>query len=476
LNAILQVLLKVGDEWEGLLHLSSTHAHAWAENEIRFVSEVAEHLRIALREAAAQTALNAQEARFRGLTAISSDWFWELDVHHRTALVSEGVTKRTGRPAEHFLGKARWELPEVAPLNDPDYAKFKTTLNSHLPFYDNEYQCVTAAGDKRIFSTSGEPLFDDTGKFTGYRGVTRDVTEQVRTQEELRLHRDNLQQLVEARTLEVVRAKEAAEQANMAKSEFLANMSHELRTPMHAILSFAQLGAEKTRDTTLPKIPQYFERIRDSGQRLLKLLNDLLDLSKLEAGQMSYEFRHHPVKSIVDGVSAELETLAAQSGVNVRSEYEAKDMSAYCDADRISQVIRNLLANALKFTPRGKSVTLRVTQTLLPVGRRSGDAEVVPGVEVSVSDEGVGIPEHELELIFGKFMQSSKTKSGAGGTGLGLAISREIVEQHGGYIVASNHPAGGAVFTFALHSGPQPGREPAPATAPAAGMADPQTL
>ncbi|MFN0315815.1 MAG: PAS domain S-box protein, partial [Burkholderiales bacterium] len=140
LNAILQVLLKVGDEWEGLLHLSSTHAHAWAENEIRFVSEVAEHLRIALREATAQRALNAQEARFRGLTAISSDWFWELDVHHRTTLVSEGVTKRTGRPAEHFLGKARWELPEVAPLNDPDYAKFKTTLNSHLPFHDNEFQ------------------------------------------------------------------------------------------------------------------------------------------------------------------------------------------------------------------------------------------------------------------------------------------------------------------------------------------------
>ncbi|MSQ60751.1 MAG: HAMP domain-containing histidine kinase [Betaproteobacteria bacterium] len=273
-----------------------------------------------------------------------------------------------------------------------------------------------------------------------------------------------------------MRSKEAAEQANVAKSEFLANMSHELRTPMHAILSFAQLGAEKSRDTTLPKIPQYFGRIRESGQRLLKLLNDLLDLSKLEAGRMNYEFRHHPVKVIVDGVIAELETLAQQSDVKVRSEYEAHDLTAYCDGDRISQVIRNLLANALKFTPRGKSVTLSVTRTLLPAGRGSGDAQGLPGVEVRVCDEGVGIPENELELIFGKFMQSSKTKSGAGGTGLGLAISREIAEQHGGYIAAFNHPAGGAVFIFALRSGPLPGLELEPVRAFAAGIADTRTI
>jgi signal transduction histidine kinase len=118
--------------------------------------------------------------------------------------------------------------------------------------------------------------------------------------------------------------------------------------------------------------------------------------------------------------------------------------------------MRNLISNALKFTPAGKSVNVLVSDTVLPEGRRKDDADVVPGVEVRVVDEGVGIPDGELELIFDKFIQSSKTKSGAGGTGLGLAISREIAHHHGGYIVASHNPRGGAVFRLAVRKVPMP--------------------
>ncbi len=267
------------------------------------------------------------------------------------------------------------------------------------------------------------------------------------SERQLRDHRDHLQEMVTARTLELVHAKEAAEQANLAKSEFLANVSHELRTPMHAILSFAQLGQDRIAggNAPLPKVSQYLERIDSSGERLLRLLNDLLDLSKLEAGMMTYDMGRHDVRSIASDVAGELAEMAAARGVSLRVPDGQERFLAWCDPARIGQVLRNLTSNGLKFTPAGGAVDLRF-QT-----RTADGADVVI---VTVTDEGAGIPEAELEAIFDKFVQSSKTKSGAGGTGLGLSICREIVVQHRGRIWAENRPTGGAAVHVMLPMDP----------------------
>ena len=283
-------------------------------------------------------------------------------------------------------------------------------------------------------------------------GLLTDITERkraeealVHSQQELRRHRDNLQQLVEARTGELMLAKESAEQANRAKSEFLANMSHELRTPMHAILSYARLGLEKLVNDELPtrKAQQYFSRIDQGGERLLRLLNDLLDLSKLEAGKMTYAMQSVDVARVASEALAEFDGMARRRGVTLALDHAGGRAGAWCDADRITQVIGNLLSNAIKFSPQGATVSVRVEVT---TGVAAQDAAVVIGV----SDQGVGIPVGELESVFDKFVQSTKTKTGSGGTGLGLSICRQIIRDHGGRIWAELRPGGGSIVQFVL--------------------------
>jgi len=233
-------------------------------------------------------------------------------------------------------------------------------------------------------------------------------------------------------------AKELAEAASHAKSEFLANMSHELRTPMHAVLSFAELGERKAGSGDPAKLLHYFGRIRSSGQRLLQILNDLLDLSKLEAGKMQYDMRPIDLRAMVREVVEEFAPLARGNAVQFALDLGTDLPEVRADTLRIGQVLRNLVSNAIKFSPDGGMVRISL---------RHSDAN---WVELRVEDEGVGIPESELGTIFDKFTQSSKTKTGAGGTGLGLAISREIVYAHDGSIHAHNRVEGGACFIVAL--------------------------
>jgi signal transduction histidine kinase len=236
-------------------------------------------------------------------------------------------------------------------------------------------------------------------------------------------------------------------------------MSHELRTPMHGILSFAKFGLTKT-NATPEKIRDYFTQINQSAERLLRLLNDLLDLSKLEAGKMDLQIAAHDMAQVAGTVIAQLDGLSRQKDLSLKLAVDATENRIEMDVNRISQLIQNLVGNALRFGTAGTEVTIRIADAELTTGHHA-DNQCLPALAVTVADRGPGIPEEELETIFEKFVQSSTTRTGAGGTGLGLAICREITTLHRGKISARNRADGGAEFTFLLpRQQPLPGRIP----------------
>jgi PAS domain S-box-containing protein len=291
---------------------------------------------------------------------------------------------------------------------------------------------------------------DMAGEISGYLGVAVDITRQKAAEAELLQHRDHLQELVAQRTASLDKALLQARAANQAKSEFLANMSHELRTPMHAILSFSELGVRRTTNNAEEKLNQYFSRISQSAERLLHLIDDLLDLSKLEAGRMELHYAPTNLSVLIDGVRCQLESLIHKRNLTFSLEACTEAKAVSVDRKRIEQVIHNLLSNAIKFSPDNGSIQVSITPAQLHRGRRVQDTGFLPAISIRIADSGIGIPETELESVFDKFVQSSSTKTGAGGTGLGLAICQEIVSQHRGTITAANNIGSGACFTVTL--------------------------
>jgi len=255
---------------------------------------------------------------------------------------------------------------------------------------------------------------------------------------------DELEQRVRERTTQLAAANKElelqnreVERANQLKSQFLASMSHELRTPLNAILGFSELLSREVPITKTEKYKRWLEHILHGGKHLLQLVNDVLDLSKIEAGRIELSLENFAVEAAIPEVLSNIRQLAMTKKIQVDVQSES-DVRVYADRIRFKQILYNLLSNAVKFTPEGGNIKLNVTQD-----NRSA--------HISVTDTGIGIRPEDQKVIFDEFRQVGKTTRGVTeGTGLGLAITKKLVTQQGGTIVVSSEVGKGSQFTFTL--------------------------
>jgi signal transduction histidine kinase len=342
------------------------------------------------------------------------------------------------RPISDIVSALRIQAFVLAPMTREGKAYGAVTLASPVP---------------RRWTDAEVAMVRDTAQMLSLGLQKAREEEQRRAAEaELLAHRDRLQELVADRTRHLRDAKERAERADRGKTEFLSNISHELRTPLHAILSFARLGIDRLNEGTIdaPKLGRYLERIIASSESLRGMVDDLISLSRLGTDHTAHVQASHDLGALLDAAVWEVrDTLAARSQSVVRS-FDTRDLQVWCDRDHIVLALYHLLGNASKFAPEGRDIELHVRATTMIAVMDGEHSDAVPALEITVRDHGPGIPEAELESVFEKFVQSSRTKTGAGGKGLGLAICREIIRLHGAEIRATNHAEGGAIFTFQL--------------------------
>jgi PAS domain S-box-containing protein len=355
-----------------------------------------------------------------------------LDPAGRIVLANRAFSEVVGEDSDALIGRRAtglgWSQPDLPGVENTPWQQVFT---DGQPRRNVLMRLTDAAGRARTFMVNASPVPGPSGQAAGTLISLDDVTVLEEKEVQLRLARDE------------------AEAANRAKSDFLANMSHEIRTPMNAILGFAELlrrGWQNNPQDTR----RHLDTILGSGRHLLALINDILDLSKVEAGRMEVERVPCAVHEVVHEVADIMRLRAEEKGVQLRVVFpEALPAQVLTDPARLRQIVTNLIGNALKFTLQGGvTVTLRMAQA-------GAGADGAPRLGIDIADTGIGIPADKLDAIFEPFVQAeASTTRQFGGTGLGLAISRRFARALGGDVTVSSTPGQGSTFHVTLDTGP----------------------
>jgi PAS domain S-box-containing protein len=366
----------------------------------------------------AEEALRQSEERFRLLVSEVADYaILMLDPEGRIASWNAGAERIKGYKADEIIGQ---HFSRFYPSEDLEAGKpaYELKVAGERGRYEEEGWRIRKDGSRFWAHVVITALRDGTERLRGFAKVTRDITEHKRTQD-LIMH-----------------AKEDAERASKFKDQFLSTMSHELRTPLNAVLGFSDLLADERYGPLNDRQRRYIDHIHTGGKHLLKLISDILDLSKIEAGRMELTRENVAVASAFTEVISALYPLAEKKSQTLLQQVEP-NLHVRADAMRFKQVLTNLIGNAIKFTPEGGRIQLVARQ-------------VHNQVKIEVRDNGPGIPPEQQQRIFEAFVRLTQAGSATEGTGLGLAITARLVELHGSTLGIESQPGEGACFYFSL--------------------------
>jgi len=366
----------------------------------------------------AEDALRQSEERFRLLVSEVTDYaILILDPQGRIASWNAGAERIKGYQAQEIIGQ---HFSRFYPAEDVERGKPVNGLKvaRERGRFEEESWRVRKDGSRFWANVVITALHDETGRLRGFGKVTRDITERKQTEDLM------------------LRAREDAERANKFKDQFLSTMSHELRTPLNAVLGFSDLLADERYGPLNDRQQRYVSHIHTGGKHLLKLISDILDLSKIEAGRMELTREDVKVAAAFTEVISALYPLAEKKSQALLQELEP-NLCVHADAMRFKQVLTNLVGNAIKFTPEGGRIEL---------GARQVDGQV----RIEVRDNGPGIPPEQQQRIFEAFVRLAQAGSATEGTGLGLAITSSLVELHGSKLGIESQPGEGACFYFSL--------------------------
>ncbi len=406
----------------GLVRLDTQNsARGCAEDFIALLKLVSGIFASTLDRVRGEEALYRSEEQYRTLVSEVHDGIFETDDQGVLTFVNRALARIHGmRGPEELVGRRFIEF--IAPEErEHAYAAYVEAMQGEKPSEPVPIELLRPDGSRAFVEVRPAPVIH-CGKIVGTRGVLLDITDRKRTEQQL------------------YRALEAAVEATRRKSEFLASMSHEIRTPMNGVIGMASLLLET--DLSAEQ-RDYAETVRNSANDLLKIINDILDLSKIEAGKVTLDSVIFDLPAAVEDVVRLLAGRAEEKGVKLIARF-APDTPRYITGDdtRIREILTNLVGNAIKFTHRG--------QILVNVESLGADGERTR-LRISVEDTGIGIPEEKLQMIFNKFEQAdSSTTRKYGGTGLGLAICRKLVELMGGEIGLTSCFGKGSTFWFTV--------------------------
>ncbi|MBP2029656.1 PAS domain S-box-containing protein [Methanohalophilus levihalophilus] len=402
----------------GFLGFDSVCKHRrWTENELILLQLVGENISHLLKRKESEKAIRAQAHMLDSITqaVITTDPYGKIEYMNKAA---EKLYECQFNDVKG-LHIAQVMRADIEPDQTAEVIKSLQEKGS----WGDEIKVQRRDGNEFFANVDDTPIFSKDGQLSGIMFISYDITERKNAEHAL------------------LQSKIAAEEANRTKSEFLANMSHELRTPLNSIIGFSEALLLHRTGELSDKQVRYAKNISISGQHLLELINEILDLSKIEAGNMEFGPENISLPEVLDEVQLLMEPIAHKKSIHLRFSIEFINMEIFAEKIKVKEILYNLLSNAIKFTPENGKV-------------RVNARKVRDKVQISVSDNGIGIPEEEQKRIFEPFKQVDSFFSREyEGTGLGLALVKQYVEMHHGTIWLESEVGKGSTFTFTIPLG-----------------------